>query len=244
LELLHLTEKIGLGFRGCESGSFSCRFILGSQGFCLLPVTRRVRQVTLNCSLLRLPLILRLAEFSSGTCITSLRIATSEAWTDKALGEKQERTEWHRVKLFGKLAEVAGEYLKKGRQVYIEGALRTDKYTDKDGIERYSTDIIGNEMQMLGGQPAERPADRYGESRFGGGERVGGAGSPGAVRAACRRVKAARSFELFIERRRHAPAHLLGCHPQGFHGGVRRCLPRLPRVLRGLGADRLADHVR
>src|ERR1700754_70298 len=88
----------------------------------------------------------------SGTAITSLRIATSEAWTDKQSGEKQERTEWHRVKLFGKLAEIAGEYLKKGRQVYIEGSLRTDKYTDKDGVERYSTDIIANGMQMLGGQ--------------------------------------------------------------------------------------------
>ena len=85
-----------------------------------------------------------------GTAITSLRIATSEQWTDKQSGEKQERTEWHRVKLFGRLAEIAGEYLKKGRQVYIEGSLRTDKYTDKDGIERYSTDIIASEMQMLG----------------------------------------------------------------------------------------------
>lgn len=87
----------------------------------------------------------------NGTAITSLRIATSENWTDKQSGEKQERTEWHRVKLFGRLAEIAGEYLKKGRQVYIEGSLRTDKYTDKDGVERYSTDIIGAEMQMLGG---------------------------------------------------------------------------------------------
>lgn len=101
----------------------------------------------------------------SGTAITSLRLATSEAWTDKQSGEKQERTEWHRVKLFGKLAEIAGEYLKKGRQVYIEGSLRTDKYTDKDGIERYSTDIIANEMQMLGGQ--------------GGGEGGGGGGGGG-----------------------------------------------------------------
>lgn len=87
----------------------------------------------------------------AGTAIASLRIATSEQWTDKASGEKQERTEWHRVKFFGRLAEIAGEYLKKGRQVYIEGSLRTDKYTDKDGIERYSTDIIGNDLQMLGG---------------------------------------------------------------------------------------------
>jgi len=111
----------------------------------------------------------------SGTAITSLRIATSEAWTDKASGEKQERTEWHRVKLFGKLAEIAGEYLKKGRQVYIEGSLRTDKYTDKDGVERYSTDIIGNEMQMLGGNAG-------GEGGFAGGQ--GGGARPQQARAA------------------------------------------------------------
>ena len=86
-----------------------------------------------------------------GTAITSIRIATSESWKDKQTGERQERTEWHRVKFFGRLAEIAGEYLKKGRQVYIEGSLRTDKYTDKDGIERYTTDVIANEMQMLGG---------------------------------------------------------------------------------------------
>jgi single-strand DNA-binding protein len=95
-----------------------------------------------------------------GTAITSLRIATSEQWTDKQSGERQERTEWHRVKLFGKLAEIAGEYLKKGRQVYIEGSLRTDKYTDKDGIERYSTDIIASEMQMLGGGNSEGGGER------------------------------------------------------------------------------------
>jgi single-strand DNA-binding protein len=114
----------------------------------------------------------------SGTAITSLRIATSEAWTDKASGEKQERTEWHRVKLFGKLAEIAGEYLKKGRQVYIEGSLRTDKYTDKDGVERYSTDIIGNEMQMLGGNAG----GEGGGGNFGGGQ--GGGARPQQARAA------------------------------------------------------------
>ena len=113
----------------------------------------------------------------SGTAITSLRIATSEAWTDKASGEKQERTEWHRVKLFGKLAEIAGEYLKKGRQVYIEGSLRTDKYTDKDGVERYSTDIIGNEMQMLGGNAG-------GEGGGFAGGQVGGGARPQQARAA------------------------------------------------------------
>jgi single-strand DNA-binding protein len=78
-------------------------------------------------------------------------VATSEQWKDKQTGQQQERTEWHRVKFFGRLAEIAGEYLKKGRQVYIEGSLRTDKYTDKEGVERYTTDIIANEMQMLGG---------------------------------------------------------------------------------------------
>ncbi|MEI7035831.1 single-stranded DNA-binding protein [Fulvimonas yonginensis] len=114
-----------------------------------------------------------------GTAITSLRIATSEQWTDKQSGEKQERTEWHRVKLFGRLAEIAGEYLKKGRQVYIEGSLRTDKYTDKDGIERYSTDIIANEMQMLGGGgegggTGGAGGGGYRERPQGGGQRQGG----------------------------------------------------------------------
>jgi len=109
----------------------------------------------------------------SGTAITSLRLATSESWTDKSSGEKQERTEWHRVKLFGRLAEIAGEYLKKGRQVYIEGSLRTDKYTDKDGVERFSTDIVANEMQMIGGNAGEGG----GGGGFGGGGGGGGGGA-------------------------------------------------------------------
>lgn len=123
----------------------------------------------------------------NGTAITSIRIATSENWTDKQSGEKQERTEWHRVKLFGRLAEIAGEYLKKGRQVYIEGSLRTDKYTDKDGIERFSTDIIAAEMQMLGG--GEGGAGGGGGGNFqrsqgggGGGQRQGGYGGGGGNR--------------------------------------------------------------
>lgn len=90
----------------------------------------------------------------SGGAITQLRIATSESWNDKQSGEKQERTEWHRLKFFGKLAEIAGEYIRKGSQIYVEGSLRTDKYTDKDGIERYSTDIIVNELQLLGSKPS------------------------------------------------------------------------------------------
>ena len=85
----------------------------------------------------------------SGTAIASFSVATSESWKDKQTGEKQERTEWHRIEAFGKLAEIIGEYLKKGSQVYIEGKLRTDEY-EKDGIKRYSTKIIADEMQMLG----------------------------------------------------------------------------------------------
>ena len=116
---------------------------------------------------------------ANGGAITNIRLATSESWKDKQTGENQERTEWHRVVLFGKLGEIAGEYLKKGRQVYIEGSLRTNKYTDKDGIERYSTDIVANEMQMLGG-----PGGGGGEGGGGGGysrdrgERSGGGGAP------------------------------------------------------------------
>ena len=124
----------------------------------------------------------------NGTAITSIRIATSENWTDKQSGEKQERTEWHRVKLFGRLAEIAGEYLKKGRQVYIEGSLRTDKYTDKDGVERFSTDIIAAEMQMLGGGTegggaAGSSGGNFQRSQGGGGgggqQRQGGGGNYG-----------------------------------------------------------------
>jgi single-strand DNA-binding protein len=113
-----------------------------------------------------------------GTAVTTLNVATSESWTDKQSGEKVEKTEWHRVKVFGKLAEICGEYLKKGRQVYIEGSLRTDKYTDKQGVERYSTDIIASVMQMLGGNDSgqssntprqDKPADAsYGGRAAGG----------------------------------------------------------------------------
>ncbi|HWZ62004.1 MAG TPA: single-stranded DNA-binding protein [Steroidobacteraceae bacterium] len=102
----------------------------------------------------------------SGTTVANLRIATSESWRDKQTGEQQERTEWHRVALFGRLAEVAGEYLRKGSQVYIEGSLRTRKWQDKEGKDRYSTEIVGNDLQMLGGR--------------GGGAAGGGGGGGGA----------------------------------------------------------------
>lgn len=95
----------------------------------------------------------------NGAPVTTISVATTEQWRDKSTGAAQERTEWHRVTFFGKLAEIAGEYLKKGRQVYIEGSLRTDRYNDRNGVERYSTSIVASEMQMLGASSsAERSA--------------------------------------------------------------------------------------
>ena len=85
-----------------------------------------------------------------GASIANVTIATTDTWKDKATGEKKEATEWHRVVFFGKLAEIVGQYLKKGRQVYVEGALRTRKWQDKEGQERYTTEIVANEMKMLG----------------------------------------------------------------------------------------------
>ena len=108
---------------------------------------------------------------ANGGNITTIKVATSESWKDKQTGEMQERTEWHRVKFFGRLAEIAGEYLKKGRQVYIEGSIRTDKYTDKEGVERYATDIIANEMQLLGNNPGGGGGEGGGGGGGGRGER-------------------------------------------------------------------------
>ena len=102
----------------------------------------------------------------SGDAMTSITVATTDSWKDKATGEKKEQTEWHRITFFGKLAEIAGQYLKKGSQVYVEGSLRTRKYMDKDGVEKYATDIRADSMQMLGGRsqndsaPAPQPAAR------------------------------------------------------------------------------------
>ena len=103
---------------------------------------------------------------ANGTAVTNLTLATSESWKDKQSGEQKERTEWHTVVFFGRLAEIAGEYLRKGSQVYIEGALRTRKWQDKEGKDRYSTEIVASEMQMLG-------------SRQGGGSGGGSGGNDG-----------------------------------------------------------------
>lgn len=86
----------------------------------------------------------------SGAAVTNLRIATTDSWKDKQSGEQQERTEWHRVVLFGRLAEIAAEYLRKGSQVYLEGRIQTRKWQGQDGADRYTTEIVANDMQMLG----------------------------------------------------------------------------------------------
>src|SRR5215210_4209729 len=103
----------------------------------------------------------------SGAAICNVTIATSRQWKDKTSGEKQEETEWHRVVFFDRLAEIAGEYLKKGKSVYVEGRLKTRKWTDKDGVEKYTTEIVAQEMTMLG-------------SREGGGGGMGGGDDMGA----------------------------------------------------------------
>ncbi|MCZ2134612.1 MAG: single-stranded DNA-binding protein [Burkholderiales bacterium] len=93
------------------------------------------------------------------SAVATVNLATNEVWKDRTSGEKQERAEWHRLKFFGKLAEVVGEYVTQGTKLWVRGRLRTDKYTDKEGIERYSTEIIVDEMQMLGGGRQGAPED-------------------------------------------------------------------------------------
>jgi single-strand DNA-binding protein len=100
----------------------------------------------------------------NGGAVTNITLATSESWKDKNSGEKQERTEWHRVVFFGRLAEIAGEYLKKGRQIYVEGRLQTRKWQDKEGKDRYTTEIVAGEMQMLGSREGRGAPSDAGES--------------------------------------------------------------------------------
>ena len=105
----------------------------------------------------------------SGDAMTSITVATTENWKDKNTGEKKEQTEWHRITFFGKLAEIAGQYLKKGSQVYVEGSLRTRKYTDKDGVEKYATDIKADTMQMLGSRQGMGGGAPMDDESYGGG---------------------------------------------------------------------------
>jgi len=114
----------------------------------------------------------------SGSAVTNLTVATNETWKDKQTGEKKERTEWHRVVLFNRLGEIAAEYLRKGRQVYIEGSLRTNKWQDKSGNDRYTTEIVASEMQMLGGRGDSSGGDFGGGAPSGGGQQGGGNAPP------------------------------------------------------------------
>jgi single-strand DNA-binding protein len=118
----------------------------------------------------------------SGSAVTNLTLATSESWKDKQSGEAQERTEWHKVAMFGRLAEIAAEYLRKGSQIYIEGKLRTRKWQDKEGKDRWTTEIVADEMQMLGskgGGGASAGAGAMGAGAAAGGSSSGGASSGG-----------------------------------------------------------------
>lgn len=101
---------------------------------------------------------------ADGSAVTSITVATSEKWKDKATGEAKEATEWHRIVMYGKVAEIAGQYVKKGASAYYEGKLKTRKWTDKDGVDKYTTEVVCDKMQLLGGkqqgenEPQQRPA--------------------------------------------------------------------------------------
>ena len=127
----------------------------------------------------------------SGDAICNISIATTDTWKDKN-GEKQEKTEWHRVAFFGKLAEIAGEYLKKGSQVYVEGRLQTRKWQDKDGQDKYTTEIVANAMQMLGSRQGMGGGDRGGADM---GE--GGGSRPAASKPAGTGAKGGGKFDDF-----------------------------------------------
>ncbi len=116
----------------------------------------------------------------SGTAVANIRLATTKQWKDRNSGEQQERTEWHRVVMFNRLGEVAGEYLKKGSQIYVEGELRTNKWQDQQGNDRYTTEIVANDMQMLGGRGGGGGDAGFGGG--GGGQRSSGQGGGGGDR--------------------------------------------------------------
>ena len=114
----------------------------------------------------------------SGSALTNISVATTDSWKDKQTGEQVEKTEWHRVVMFDRLAEIAGEYLKKGSQVYIEGKLQTRKWQDKEGNDRYTTEIIADEMQMLGGRGGSGGGNIGGGAPSDGGQKGGGNAPP------------------------------------------------------------------
>ena len=145
--------------------------------------------------------------FPNGDQVTNVTIATTDRYKDKTSGEPKEITEWHRVSFFGRLAEIAGQYLRKGSQVYVEGSLRTRKWTDKDGIEKYSTEIRADSMQMLGSRQGMGGAGGDDSGNGGGG---GGYDAPPAPRAAAPMSRAPAAAP------RQAPAAAPGKTPSGF----------------------------
>ena len=120
----------------------------------------------------------------SGSAVTNLTLATSESWKDKQSGDQQERTEWHKIAMFGRLAEIAAEYLRKGSQVYIEGKLRTRKWQDKEGKDRYTTEIVADEMQMLGSKGGGGASAGASAGAMSGGASAAAGGGGGGGRAA------------------------------------------------------------
>jgi single-strand DNA-binding protein len=128
----------------------------------------------------------------SGGAICNVRLATTRSWKDKASGERKEETEWHSVVFYDRLAEIAGEYLKKGRSVYVEGRLKTRKWQDKDGQDRYTTEVIANEMQLLGnreggGMGGESQEGGYSRESYGSAPRLASGASGSAAAAPARR---------------------------------------------------------
>ena len=130
----------------------------------------------------------------SGAAVCNVTIATSRNWKDKTSGEKVEETEWHRVVFYDRLAEIAGEYLKKGRSVYVEGRLKTRKWQDKDGVDKYTTEIVADNMQMLGGREGMGGGDEGGGGSRGYG-REGGGAAPRAPAAKPAPAKSSTGFD-------------------------------------------------
>ncbi|MCU0921156.1 MAG: single-stranded DNA-binding protein [Burkholderiaceae bacterium] len=133
----------------------------------------------------------------SGSAICNVTLATSRQWKDKTSGERQEETEWHRVVFYDRLAEIAGEYLKKGRPVYVEGRLKTRKWTDKDGVEKYTTEIVADQMQLLGSREGMGGGDDAGGGGGGYSRGAGAEGRPAARPSAPAPKPAAKSSTGF-----------------------------------------------
>ena len=126
----------------------------------------------------------------NGSAVANCTLATTESWKDKTSGEKQEKTEWHRVVFFGKLAEIVGEYLKKGSQIYVEGRLQTRKWQDKEGKDRYTPEIVASEMQMLGSRSGQgAPSDSFNQ------DQPSDAGGAAPARAGAKSAAAATDFD-------------------------------------------------